>query len=105
MRTSDASSETREGETAAFPLGQLKMVAQMDPTAVLSRPDVAQTIRLATARVVESDLDRYEGLRGLMVGRAYSIAYQELGRYEEKDGLLLGWLFQKVQAGLRQDFG
>jgi hypothetical protein len=104
MRTTDAQSETREGETASFPLGQLQLVEHADPTTVLSRPDVAQTIRLATARVVESDLDRYEGLRGIMVGRAYSIAYQALGRYEEKDGLLLGWLFQRVQAGLREDF-
>jgi hypothetical protein len=104
MTPTDAKSETRAGEVAPFPLGQMTMVERADPTTVLSRPEVAQTIRLATARVVDSDLDRYEGLRGVMVGRAYSIAYQALGRYEEKDGSLLGWLSQKVQAGLREDF-
>jgi hypothetical protein len=70
---------------------------------VLRRPDVAQAIRLAAARV--SVDDRFAGLEGVMYGRAYSIAYQELPRYDEaKDGSMLGWLAEKVQAGLMREF-
>jgi len=76
----------------------------MDPTAMLSKPEVTRAVRLAAAAVVESDLERYDGLQGLMVGRAYSIAYQELSRYEAKDGPLLGWLSRKIQNGLVEDF-
>jgi hypothetical protein len=93
-----------EDQNTPLPFGHLSVLAHVDPSAVLSRPDVAQALRLATARVVDSDSDRYEGLRGVMVGRAYSIAYQELGPYDESNGSLLGWLSQKVQAGLRKDF-
>jgi hypothetical protein len=104
MRATEANSETRDNEIASQAVHQLVLLARVDPNAVLTRPDVAQAIRHATANVVESDMDRFDGLRGVMVGRAYSIAYQEIGLYEPQDGSLLGWLSQKVQAGLRRDF-
>jgi hypothetical protein len=104
MRSTDILTETRSDENAALAIRQLAVLAQVDPSALLTRPDVAQTIRLATDLVVATNVERYEGLRGVMVGRAYSIAYQELGLYSETDGAFLGWLLQKVQAGLRTDF-
>lgn len=104
MQTTDANSEMRENENASHAVHQLEVLACLDPTALLTRPDVVQTLRHATASVVESDVDRFDGLRGVMVGRAYSIAYQELGQYDAREGSLLGWLSQKVQAGLRRDF-
>jgi hypothetical protein len=82
----------------------LEMARAADLPGVLRRPEVAEAVRRAAAKVVDSDFDRYSGLEGVMVGRAYSIAYQELSRYEQTDGSLLAWLSSRVQAGLRQDF-
>jgi hypothetical protein len=101
----DATRQTLEDEATPEVLEQLRALAeQADVTSMLSRPEVAQAVRLAAAKVVQSNLDRYDGLEGVMVGRAYSIAYQELSRYDAKEGSLLGWLSRKVQAGLLQDF-
>jgi hypothetical protein len=84
---------------------QLRELARSaDLPAVLGRPEVAEAVRRAAAKVVDSDFDRYSGLEGVMVGRAYSIAYQELSRYQQTDGSLLAWLSNRVQVGLRQDF-
>ncbi len=85
-------------------LDQAPSPEPIDPTALLSKPEVTRAVRLAAAAVVQSDLERYDGLQGVMVGRAFSIAYQELSRYEAKDGPLLGWLSRQVQNGLVQDF-
>jgi len=104
MQTTDANSDMRENENASHAVHQLEVLARLDPTALLIRADVVQMLRHATASVVESDVDRLDGLRGVMVGRAYSIAYQELGQYDAREGSLLSWLSQKVQAGLRRDF-
>src|SRR5271170_4313342 len=89
----DTARQTLSDEASSEALKQLASPGErMDPTAMLTRPEVTQAVRLAAAVVVQSDLERYDGLQGVMVGRAYSIAYQELSRYEAKDGPLLGWL-------------
>jgi hypothetical protein len=101
----DAARQTLEDEATPEVLEQLRALAeQADVPLMLSRPEVAQAVRLAAAKVVRSNLDRYDGLEGVMVGRAYSIAYQELSRYDATEGSLLEWLSRKVQAGLLQDF-
>ena len=101
----DVARQTREDEATPEAMEQLRaLVEQADVSSMLSRPEVTQAIRLAAARVVESNFDRYDGLEGVLVGRAYSIAYQELSRYDVTDGPLLGWLSRKVQAGLLTDF-
>lgn len=92
-------------EDSSAALEQLTSLGEpMDPAVMLSKPEVTQAVRLAAAAVVQSDLERYDSLKGVMIGRAYSIAYQELTRYEAKDGPLLGWLSRRVQHGLSQDF-
>ncbi|MGO9831193.1 MAG: hypothetical protein ACLPJH_13740 [Myxococcaceae bacterium] len=101
----DAARQTLSHEASPQALEQLASLGEsIDPTVVLSEPAVTEAVRLAAAAVVQSDLERYDGLEGVMVGRAYSIAYQELSRYEAKDGPLLGWLSRRVQDGLVQDF-
>jgi|GEM_PF-4790517 len=101
----DAARQTLSDEFSLEALDRLASLAEpLDPTAMLSKPEVTQAVRLATAAVVQSNLERYDGLQGVMVGRAYSIAYQELSRYEAKDGPLLAWLWRRVQDGLVQDF-
>ena len=101
----DAARQIVSEEASSEALEQLASLEEpMDPTAMLSEPEVTQAVRLAAAAVVQSDLERYDGLQGVMVGRAYSIAYQELSRYEAKDGPLLDWLSRRVQNGLVQDF-
>ncbi len=101
----DAARQTVSDEASSEALEQLTSLGEpVDPTAMLSKPEVTQAVRLAAAAVVQSDLERYDGLQGVMVGRAYSIAYQELSRYEAKDGPLLDWLSRRVQNGLVQDF-
>ena len=101
----DAARQTVSDEASLETLERLASLGEpMDPTALLSKPEVTQAVRLAAAAVAQSDLERYDGLQGVMVGRAYSIAYQELSRYEAKDGPLLGWLSRRVQDGLVQDF-
>jgi hypothetical protein len=97
--------QTLEDEATPEVLEQLQaLVEQADVSSMLSRPEVAHAIRLAAAKVVESNFERYDGLEGVLVGRAYSIAYQELSRYDVQKGPLLGWLSRKVQAGLLADF-
>lgn len=101
----DAARQTLDDETTPEVLEQLRALAeQADVPSMLRRPEVAQAIRLAAFNVVQSNFDRYDGLEGVMVGRAYSIAYQELSRYDANEGPLLSWLSRKVQAGLLQDF-
>ncbi len=101
----DAARQTLSEKASLEALEELRSLGEpMDPTEMLSKPEVTQAVRLAAAAVVDSDLDRYDGLQGVMVGRAYSIAYQELSRYDAKDGPLLGWLSRRVQDGLVQDF-
>jgi hypothetical protein len=101
----DAARQTFEEEATPEVLEQLRLLAeQADVSSMLTRPEVAQAVRLAAAKVVQSNLDRYDGLQGVMAGRAYSIAYQELSRYEANEGPLLDWLSRKVQDGLLADF-
>ncbi len=101
----DAARPTLQDEASPETLEQLRiLVEQADVSSMLTRPEVAQAVRLAAAKVVQSNLDRYDGLQGVMAGRAYSIAYQELSRYDAKEGPLLAWLSRKVQAGLLADF-
>jgi hypothetical protein len=101
----DAAQQTLSEKASSEVLEELGSLGEpMDPTEMLSKPEVTQAVRLAAAAVVHSDLERYDGLQGVMVGRAYSIAYQELSRYDAKDGPLLGWLSRRVQDGLVQDF-
>jgi hypothetical protein len=101
----DAARQTFDDEASPEVSEQLRALAeQADLPSILSRPEVAQAVRLAAAQVVESNFERYDGLEGVMVGRAFSIAYQELSRYDANAGPLLGWLSRKVQAGLLQDF-
>jgi hypothetical protein len=101
----DAARQTLEDEATPEVLEQLRALAeQADVSSMLRRPEVAQAVRLAAAKVVQSNFNRYDGLEGVMVGRAYSIAYQELSRYDAKERSLLEWLSRKVEAGLLQDF-
>ncbi|MGO8969432.1 MAG: hypothetical protein ACLQDQ_07660 [Myxococcaceae bacterium] len=101
----DAARQTVSDEASLEALERLASLGElMDPTALLSKPEVTQAVRLAAAAVALSDLERYDGLQGVMVGRAYSIAYQELSRYQAKDGPLVGWLSRRVQDGLLRDF-
>jgi hypothetical protein len=101
----DATRHNPDDEAIRTAEEQLRELARTaDLPAVLGRPEVAEAVRRAAAKVVDSDFDRYSGLEGVMVGRAYSIAYQELSRYKQTDGSLLAWLSNRVQLGLRQDF-
>jgi hypothetical protein len=101
----DATRHNQDEEAMRMAEEQLRELARSaDLPAVLGRPEVAEAVRRAAAKVVDSDFDRYSGLEGLMVGRAYSIAYQELSLYKQTDGSLLAWLSNRVQVGLRQDF-
>jgi len=101
----DAARHTLEDEATPEALEQLRILAeQADVSSMLTRPEVAQAVRLAAADVVQSNWDRYDGLQGVMAGRAYSIAYQALSRYDAKEGPLLGWLSRNVRAGLLADF-
>ncbi len=101
----DAARQTLSHEASPQALEHAASLGEsLDPTVMLSEPAITQAVRMAAAAVVQSDLERYDGLQGVIVGRAYSIAYQELSRYEAKDGPLLGWLSRRVQDGLVQDF-
>src|SRR3974390_2824954 len=101
----DAARQTVSEKASSEALEELGSLGEaIDPTEMLSKPEVTQAVRLAAAAVVHSDQERYDGLQGVMVGRAYSIAYQELSRYDAKDGPLLCWLSRRVRDGLVHDF-